>query len=127
MVIANTAINTHKTANLLSEEGLNVVGLPKTIDNDIYGTDFTFGFHSAVDIAKVTPRELVAARNAESQQRVRFQSGLATAVDVTVAEAALAQAESQEAIAQLNVWRAMGAYAAATGDLTAVRAAATHP
>ena len=42
---------THKTANLLSQEGLNVIGLPKTIDNDIYGTDITFGFHSAVDIA----------------------------------------------------------------------------
>ena len=42
---------THKTANLLSEEGLNVIGLPKTIDNDIFGTDVTFGFHTAVDIA----------------------------------------------------------------------------
>ena len=42
---------THKTANLLSEEGLNVIGLPKTIDNDIWGTDVTFGFHTAVDIA----------------------------------------------------------------------------
>ena len=42
---------THKTANLLSQEGLNVIGLPKTIDNDIFGTDVTFGFHTAVDIA----------------------------------------------------------------------------
>ena len=42
---------THKTANLLSQEGLNVIGLPKTIDNDLYGTDFTFGFHTANDIA----------------------------------------------------------------------------
>lgn len=42
---------THKTANLLSEEGLNIIGLPKTIDNDIYGTEVTFGFHTAVDIA----------------------------------------------------------------------------
>ena len=42
---------THKTANLLSEEGLHVLGLPKTIDNDLYGTDFTFGFHTAVEIA----------------------------------------------------------------------------
>ncbi len=42
---------TQKTANLLREEGLNVIHLPKTIDNDIYGTDVTFGFHSAVDIA----------------------------------------------------------------------------
>ncbi|MDR0196600.1 MAG: 6-phosphofructokinase [Oscillospiraceae bacterium] len=41
---------THKTANLLSEEGLNIIGLPKTIDNDIWGTDVTFGFHTAVDI-----------------------------------------------------------------------------
>ncbi|MGN0641973.1 MAG: 6-phosphofructokinase [Huintestinicola sp.] len=42
---------THKTANLLSEEGLNIIGLPKTIDNDIFGTDVTFGFHTAVDVA----------------------------------------------------------------------------
>ena len=40
-----------KTANLLSEEGLNVIHLPKTIDNDIWGTDMTFGFYSAVNIA----------------------------------------------------------------------------
>lgn len=45
---------THKTANLLSEEGLNVITLPKTIDNDLWGTDMTFGFQSAVDIATNT-------------------------------------------------------------------------
>lgn len=42
---------TLKTANLLSQEGLNVVGIPKTIDNDVWGTDITFGFDSAVNIA----------------------------------------------------------------------------
>ncbi len=42
---------TQKTANLLSESGLNVIGIPKTIDNDVWGTDFTFGFDSAVSIA----------------------------------------------------------------------------
>ncbi|MCI9188814.1 MAG: 6-phosphofructokinase [Lachnospiraceae bacterium] len=42
---------THKTANLLRQEGLNVITLPKTIDNDLWGTDMTFGFQSAVDIA----------------------------------------------------------------------------
>ena len=42
---------TQKTANLLREEGLNVIHLPKTIDNDIWGTDMTFGFYSAVNIA----------------------------------------------------------------------------
>lgn len=40
-----------KTANRLSKEGLNVITLPKTIDNDLWGTDMTFGFQSAVDIA----------------------------------------------------------------------------
>jgi ATP-dependent phosphofructokinase / diphosphate-dependent phosphofructokinase len=42
---------TLKTAYLLSQEGLNVVGIPKTIDNDVWGTDVTFGFDSAVNIA----------------------------------------------------------------------------
>jgi len=42
---------TLKTAHLLSQEGLNVVGIPKTIDNDVWGTDLTFGFDSAVNIA----------------------------------------------------------------------------
>lgn len=42
---------TLKTAYLLSQEGLNVVGIPKTIDNDVWGTDITFGFDSAVSIA----------------------------------------------------------------------------
>ncbi len=35
----------------LSDEGLPIVGVPKTIDNDIGGTDVTFGFHTAVQIA----------------------------------------------------------------------------
>jgi 6-phosphofructokinase 1 len=35
----------------LFEEGLPIVGVPKTIDNDIGGTDVTFGFHTAVQIA----------------------------------------------------------------------------
>ncbi|MBF1256261.1 6-phosphofructokinase [Stomatobaculum longum] len=40
-----------KTANLLRQEGLNIVSLPKTIDNDLFGTDETFGFQSAIEIA----------------------------------------------------------------------------
>lgn len=40
-----------KTANLLREEGLNIVSLPKTIDNDLWGSEMTFGFHSAVEVA----------------------------------------------------------------------------
>lgn len=42
---------TNTTAALLAREGLNVIGLPKTIDNDIVKTDMTFGFHTALDVA----------------------------------------------------------------------------
>src|ERR1700726_183242 len=38
-------------AKLASEENLPVVGVPKTIDNDLNGTDYTFGFDTAVAIA----------------------------------------------------------------------------
>lgn len=38
-------------ANRLQEDGVNVVGVPKTIDNDIGGTEMTFGFDTAVQIA----------------------------------------------------------------------------
>lgn len=75
------------------------------------------GLDSARAIARVTPVALEAARQSEAQQRARFQSGLATVVDVTTAEAALAQAESQDSIARLNVWRALAGLAAAEGDM----------
>ena len=42
---------TQKTAAKLAARGLNIVSVPKTIDNDIWGTDFSFGFDSAVSIA----------------------------------------------------------------------------
>ena len=42
---------TQKTAAKLAGIGLNIVSVPKTIDNDIWGTDFSFGFDSAVSIA----------------------------------------------------------------------------
>lgn len=42
---------TQKTAARLAAEGMNIIGMPKTIDNDVWGTDVTFGFDSAVMIA----------------------------------------------------------------------------
>ena len=42
---------TQKTAAKLAAMGLNIVSVPKTIDNDIWGTDISFGFDSAVSIA----------------------------------------------------------------------------
>jgi ATP-dependent phosphofructokinase / diphosphate-dependent phosphofructokinase len=42
---------TQRIASLLADEGLNIIGIPKTIDNDVWGTDVTFGFDSALWIA----------------------------------------------------------------------------
>ncbi len=50
------------------EEGVNVIGIPKTIDNDIYGTDYTFGFDTAVSIATEAVDRLHTT--AESHHRV---------------------------------------------------------
>jgi len=71
----------------------------------------------AQQIARNTPIELAAAQQSETQQRTRFQSGLATVIDVAAAESVLVQAESDDAVARLNVWRALAAVAAARGDL----------
>ncbi len=59
---------TMKTASLLAKEGLNVIGIPKTIDNDVWGTDITFGFDSAVQIATDAIDRLHTTAN--SHQRV---------------------------------------------------------
>ncbi|MGY1601937.1 ATP-dependent 6-phosphofructokinase [Geodermatophilus sp. SYSU D00815] len=55
-------------ANMLSQAGVPVVGIPKTIDNDIDGTDLTFGFDTAVSIATEMIDRLHTT--AESHQRV---------------------------------------------------------
>jgi len=55
-------------ARRLSDEGLPIVGIPKTIDNDIGETDFTFGFHTAVQIATEAIDRLHTT--AESHNRV---------------------------------------------------------
>ena len=53
---------------LVEEEGLPIVGVPKTIDNDVVGTDLTFGFHTAVQIATEAIDRLHTT--AESHDRV---------------------------------------------------------
>src|SRR3954468_14002093 len=50
-LIAVGGEDTLGVARPLHEDGARVVGVPKTIDNDLNGTDFTFGFHTAVQIA----------------------------------------------------------------------------
>src|SRR5579863_8382024 len=62
-------------------------------------------------IAQETPTELAAARQSETQSQARYQSGLATLVEVAEAENLLAQAEMDDSIARLNVWHGLFALA----------------
>ena len=50
-LIAIGGEDTLGVASKLHEDGINVVGVPKTIDNDLSATDYTFGFDTAVNIA----------------------------------------------------------------------------
>ena len=68
-------------------------------------------------VAENTPLELEAARTTETQERVRYQAGLATLVDVSDAQSFLVQAEIDDALARLAVWQNLASVAAAQGDL----------
>src|SRR5680860_735999 len=67
-LIAIGGEDTLGVATKLSELGVNVMGVPKTIDNDLSGTDFTFGFDTAVNIAMEAIDRLHTT--AESHHRV---------------------------------------------------------
>ncbi len=86
--------------------------------------------NAAQQIAQNTPLELKASRDAETLARARFQAGLATLVDVAEAQRLLVNAEIDDALGRLNIWRALERMAAAQGDLQLfvdrVRAAEAH-
>ncbi len=67
-LIAIGGEDTLGVAGKLTREGVRVVGVPKTIDNDLSGTDVTFGFHTAVQIATDAVDRLHST--AESHSRV---------------------------------------------------------
>ena len=69
-------------------------------------------------VAENTPVELDAARATETQERARYQAGLATIVDVSDAQSLLVQSEIDDALARLAVWQNLAAVAASQGDLT---------
>ncbi len=71
----------------------------------------------ARNVAQATPVELQAARATETQERARYQAGLATLVDVSDAQSLLVQAEIDDALAHLAVWQNLAAVAASRGDL----------
>lgn len=69
-------------------------------------------------VAENTPTELAASRQSETQALARFHAGLGTIVDVAEAQSLLVQAEMDDSLARLSIWRALAALAAAQGDLT---------
>jgi outer membrane protein len=68
-------------------------------------------------IAQQTPIELSAAQATETQSRARYQANLATIIEVADAEGLLAQAQMDDSVARLNVWRGLFGLAYAQGDL----------
>jgi outer membrane protein len=72
---------------------------------------------SAQLIAQQTPVELAAAHASETQSRARYDASLATLVEVADAEGLLAQAEMDDAMARLNVWRGLFELAYTQGNL----------
>jgi outer membrane protein len=68
-------------------------------------------------IAQTTPIQLEAARTTEQQANARYKAGLGNVVEVAEAERILAQAEIDDALARLGVWRALLGVAAGAGDL----------
>ena len=71
----------------------------------------------ALRIAQETPNQLKAAQQAEVLTRERYKYGLATVTEVADAQRLLAQAEIDNAVARLNVWRALLVAAHLQGDL----------
>jgi outer membrane protein len=68
-------------------------------------------------IAANTPVQLAAARQSEAQARARYEAGLASIVEVADAQDLLTQAEYQDQIARVDVWRALLSESVAAGDL----------
>jgi outer membrane protein TolC len=71
----------------------------------------------ALKVAQQTPATLAAARAAEQQAAARFKTGLTSVIDVADAERVLAQADIDDAVARLEVRRALLLLARASGDL----------
>jgi outer membrane protein len=68
-------------------------------------------------VAANTPVQLAAAQQSEAQATARYQAGLASIVEVADAQSLLAQAEVQDQLARIDIWRALLAQSAAQGTL----------
>ena len=75
------------------------------------------GFDGARRVAANTPVEVTAARNASQQATARYQAGLANVDEVAEAQRLLTNAEIDDVLARLSVWRGLLGIATAAGDI----------
>jgi outer membrane protein len=105
---AAAAASTRSEAALLDEAHLTVTSQQQAA---------TAMLQAARAIAANTPVQLAAAQQSEAQARARYQAGLASIVEVADTQSLLAQAEVQDQLARIDVWRALLAQSAAQGTL----------
>lgn len=72
---------------------------------------------AAFQIAANTPQQLQAARETDAQARARYEAGLTSVIEVADAQRLVAEAEAENAVASLAVWRALLAEAILKGDV----------
>ena len=89
---------THKTANLLREGGLNVVTLPKTIDNDLMVTDHTPGYGSAAKYIGVVMKEIIRDATVYGTKYVTVVEIMGRNAGWLTAAAALAKSDDCEGV-----------------------------
>lgn len=112
---AAAAAATRSETALFDEAVLTVTSQEHTADAMV---------QAARAIAANIPVQLAAAQQSESQARARYQAGLANIVEVADAQSLLAQAEVQDQLARIDVWRALLAQSVAHGTLAPFLAAA---
>lgn len=102
-------------ANLRQEQALYAEAI-QTITGQVQ--EALARVRGARQVAENTPVELQAAQQSEAQARARFQAGVGTIVDVAQAQTLLVQAEIDDSLARLGIWRALAQLAASEGNLT---------
>ncbi|MFM9376674.1 6-phosphofructokinase [Gordonia sp. VNK21] len=100
---------TMAAANRLYEDGIPTVGVPKTIDNDLEATDYTFGFNTAVEIATEAVDRLRTTGNSHSRCMVlevmgRHAGWIALYAGLAGGAHAILIPEAPESIEQVCAW-----------------------
>ncbi|NMO01371.1 ATP-dependent 6-phosphofructokinase [Gordonia sp. TBRC 11910] len=108
-IIAIGGEGTANAAKRLFEDGVNIVGVPKTIDNDLAATDYTFGFSTAVEIATEAIDRLRTTGNSHKRCMVlevmgRHAGWIALFSGIAGGAHAILIPEQPETIEQISEW-----------------------